>query len=77
MKVHKGALTMSEGPGTRIAVDELTKAAFSGVLAALKANELDPKLFPGPILVGIIAWPELSQFREQFQKPVAEATSTE
>jgi hypothetical protein len=48
--------------GSRVAVDQLTEAAFSGVLAALKANDLRPELFPGPILVGIIAWPELSQF---------------
>ncbi len=48
--------------GTRVSVDELTRAAFGGVLAALKEQELRPQQFPGPILVGIIAWPELSQF---------------
>ena len=51
--------------GSRIAVDELTEAAFSGVLAALRANKLEPGKFPGPILVGIIAWPELGQFGGQ------------
>jgi len=51
--------------GERISVDQLTEAAFSGVLAALKANDLRPELFPGPILVGIIAWPELSKFGER------------
>lgn len=53
---------MADDLGSRIAVDQLTEAAFSGVLAALKANDLRPEKFPGPILVGIIAWPELSQF---------------
>ena len=53
---------MSDDVGSRVAVEELTQAAFSGVLAALKANDLRPELFPGPILVGIIAWPELSRF---------------
>lgn len=46
-------------------MEDLTQAAFSGVLAALRANQLEPAKFPGPILVGIIAWPELSQFRQQ------------
>src|SRR5689334_22845905 len=76
-KDTRGSVPMSEGPGTRIAVDELTQAAFSGVLAALKANDLAPRSFPGPILVGIIAWPELSQFREQFQRAAADATESE
>ena len=53
---------MADEVGSRVAVEELTQAAFSGVLAALKANDLRPEVFPGPILVGIIAWPELSQF---------------
>jgi hypothetical protein len=45
-----------------VEVDALTEAAFSGVLRALEARQIRPELFPGPILVGIIAWPELSQF---------------
>jgi hypothetical protein len=52
-------------PGSRISAAELTQAAFSGVLAALKEHQIDPKQFPGPILAGIIAWPELSQFRSE------------
>jgi hypothetical protein len=56
---------MADEIGSRIAVDQLTEAAFSGVLAALKKNDVPASKFPGPILVGIIAWPELSQFREQ------------
>ncbi|MHA3700628.1 hypothetical protein ACXR2U_00455 [Jatrophihabitans sp. YIM 134969] len=54
---------MSE-PGREITAAELTKAAFSGVLAALKEQDFALEKFPGPILAGIIAWPELSQFRE-------------
>lgn len=39
----------------------VTEAAFNGVLRELEARQLTPERFPGPILVGIIAWPELSQ----------------
>jgi hypothetical protein len=56
---------MADKVGSRVAVDELTQAAFSGVLAALQERKLKPEQFPGPILVGIIAWPELSQFKGQ------------
>jgi hypothetical protein len=56
---------MADELGSRVSVEQLTEAAFSGVLAALRSNEVDPIRFPGPILVGIIAWPELSQFRAQ------------
>lgn len=52
---------MSEPERSRVALDEVTEAAFSGVLRALEARQLAPERFPGPILVGIIAWPELSQ----------------
>lgn len=44
---------------SRVRIDDLTHAAFSGVLRALDERKLDPKKWPGPILVGIIAWPEL------------------
>ena len=47
---------------TVISVEQLTEAAFSGVLAALASRRLRPEEFPGPILVGIIAWPELTMF---------------
>jgi hypothetical protein len=65
---------MADDVGSRVAVDQLTEAAFSGVLAALRRNDLKPDLFPGPILVGIIAWPELSQFRSLAAGDVSRAT---
>jgi hypothetical protein len=43
----------------RVALEEVTSAAIGGVFRALDARKLDIKEFPGPILVGIIAWPEL------------------
>jgi hypothetical protein len=50
----------------QIALEEVTTAAFNGVLRALEAHKLPLERFPGPILVGIIAWPELREgaFRE-------------
>lgn len=54
----------------RIAIDQLTQAAFSGVLRALEERELNAREFPGPILVGIIAWPELSAKAGQIDVPV-------
>lgn len=53
----------------RISVDQLTEAAFSGVLRALDERKLVPRDFPGPILVGIIAWPELSAKANQIEMP--------
>jgi hypothetical protein len=50
-----------------IALEQVTEAAFNGVLRALEARKLPIQKFPGPILIGIIAWPELQQgglFRE-------------
>jgi hypothetical protein len=44
---------------SRTALEEVTQAAFSGVLRALEARKLAPERFPGPIIIGIIAWPEL------------------
>jgi hypothetical protein len=52
---------VSEPERLHVALDEVTEAAFSGVLRALEARRIAPERFPGPILVGIIAWPELSQ----------------
>jgi hypothetical protein len=43
------------------ALEEVTHAAFNGVLRALEARKLPINRFPGPILIGIIAWPELRQ----------------
>jgi hypothetical protein len=44
-----------------VKIDDLTHAAFSGVLRALEERQLEPRRWPGPILVGIIAWPELGK----------------
>lgn len=44
-----------------LALEEVTNAAFNGVLRALEARKLPLEKFPGPILIGIIAWPELRQ----------------
>lgn len=46
------------------ALEEVTEAAFNGVLRALERRQLDIREFPGPILVGIIAWPELRKAGE-------------
>jgi hypothetical protein len=43
------------------ALEEVTEAAFTGVLRALERRKLDVRLFPGPIIVGIVAWPELNK----------------
>lgn len=53
----------------RISVDELTEAAFSGVLRAMEARNIEMREFPGPILVGIIAWPELGKMAGQVGIP--------
>jgi hypothetical protein len=60
----------SVSEASQIALEEVTQAAFNGVLRALEARKLDLRRFPGPILIGIIAWPELRQgdlFREAGQ----------
>jgi len=44
-----------------VALEEVTQAAFNGVLRALEARKVPIEKFPGPILIGIIAWPELRQ----------------
>ena len=44
-----------------VALEEVTQAAFNGVLRALEARKLPIQKFPGPILIGIIAWPQLQQ----------------
>lgn len=41
------------------ALEEVTEAAFNGVLKALERRRLTIETFPGPIIVGIIAWPDL------------------
>jgi hypothetical protein len=55
---------------SEVALEEVTHAAFNGVLRALEARKLPLERFPGPILIGIVAWPELRQgelFREARQ----------
>ena len=44
-----------------VALEEVTQAAFNGVLRALETRKLPIQKFPGPILIGIIAWPQLQQ----------------
>ena len=44
-----------------VALEEVTQAAFNGVLRALDAQKIPIERWPGPILIGIIAWPELRQ----------------
>ncbi len=53
---------------SQIALEEVTQAAFNGVLRALEARKLPLEKFPGPILVGIIAWPELRGQGEIFRQ---------
>ena len=54
---------MSQRPES-IPLDQVTEAAVSGVLRAIKTHKQSEKDFdgtpwlPGPILVGIIWWPE-------------------
>jgi hypothetical protein len=45
--------------GDRVALEEVTEAAFNGVLRALEARKFDITKLPWPIIVGIIAVPEL------------------
>jgi hypothetical protein len=54
-----------------VALEEVTNAAFSGVLRALEVRKIPIEKWPGPILIGIIAWPELRQgelFRQVGQR---------
>jgi hypothetical protein len=54
-----------------VALEEVTQAAFNGVLRALETRKIPIEKWPGPILVGIIAWPELQQgelFRQVSQR---------
>jgi hypothetical protein len=54
-----------------IALEEVTQAAFNGVLRALDARKIQVAKWPGPIIVGIIAWPQLQQgelFREMTKR---------
>jgi hypothetical protein len=53
-RTESASASLSSGP-----LEEITASAFSGVLRALEARKVPLNKFPGPILVGIIAWPEL------------------
>jgi len=61
---------------SRVSLEELTEAAFSGVFRALEARKIAPadreKFLPGPILVGIIWWPE--RLPGELPFPVSEAS---
>ena len=50
-----------------VALEEVTEAAFNGVLKALERRDLTIDMFPGPIIVGIIAWPDLRNVAGQVQ----------
>jgi hypothetical protein len=53
---------------TNIALEEVTQAAFNGVLRALEARKIPIEKWPGPILIGIIAWPELPRGGDLFRQ---------
>ena len=68
---------MSELPElSASALEEVTRSAFNGVLRAVEARKLTIDQFPGPILVGIIAWPELSQQAVRFAASAEQAQSS-
>lgn len=46
---------------SKTALEDITQAAFNGILRALEARKIPIERFPGPIIVGIIAWPELGE----------------
>jgi hypothetical protein len=52
-------MTEPRGPA-HDALEEVTHAAFNGVFRALEARNLPFAQF-GPILIGIIYWPEMKQ----------------
>ena len=60
---------MNGDDAARVRIDDLTAAAFSGVLRALDERQKEPKDWPGPILVGIIAWPDLGKPMPQVDRP--------
>jgi hypothetical protein len=53
---------------SQVALEEVTQAAFNGVLRALEARRIPIHKFPGPIVIGLIAWPELRQQGELFRE---------
>jgi hypothetical protein len=52
---------MASRQASGLALEEVTHAAFNGVLRALETRKIPIEKWPGPILVGIIAWPDLQQ----------------
>lgn len=46
---------------SKTALEDITQAAFNGILRALEARKIPIERFPGPIIVGIIAWPEMGE----------------
>jgi hypothetical protein len=52
---------VDEREASRLALGDVTEAAFGGVLRALEVRRIPMERIPGPILVGIIWWPELRQ----------------
>jgi hypothetical protein len=57
------------------ALEEVTRSAFNGVMRAVEARNLSMDRFPGPILIGIIAWPELSQQAARFASGGAQGSA--
>ena len=49
-----------------IALEEVTQAAFNGVLRSLGEQKIPIEKWPGPILIGIIAWPQMKGGGELF-----------
>jgi hypothetical protein len=52
-----------------INLEEFTQLAFESVLRAGEARKLPPGKFPGPIIFGIIWWPEGIPAPAAFEAP--------
>ncbi len=50
--------TKRSARAARIQLDEFTQLAFESVLRASELRRLPANKFPGPIIFGIIWWPE-------------------
>jgi hypothetical protein len=53
----------------KAALEEVTEAAFNGVLQALERRKIELVQFPGPIIIGIIAWPDLRNLPDVLRQP--------
>ena len=50
--------TKRSARAARISLDEFTQLTFQSVLRASELHKLPPNRFPGPIIFGIIWWPQ-------------------